>query len=309
MIRLSGIEKSFGDKRVLRGISMTVETGHIFAVLGPSGSGKSTLLRCVNFLERPSRGTIETGGRTVDAGTASSRDILFLRNRTAMVFQQFNLFQNLTVTGNVMLGLTDVKKMSKREARETSLRLLDRVGLSDKADYYPPQLSGGQQQRVGIARALAMKPDVLLLDEPTSSLDPELIEDVLRCIVNVAADVDSMIAEDYNAAHGPKEQIIIRYISGTVPTAENLLGVANGRVDAVIDDPVMSNAVIKEQGLDLDVIPSPVQSDPIAVALAKNDAGAELKALLDPVIDELLTDGTLKALSVKWTESDYVPRR
>jgi L-cystine transport system ATP-binding protein len=193
MIRLSGIEKSFGDKRVLRGISMTVETGKIFAVLGPSGSGKSTLLRCVNFLERPSRGAIETGGRTIDAGTATSRDILFLRNRTAMVFQQFNLFQNLTVTGNVMLGLTDVKKMRRREARETSLRLLDKVGLSDKADYYPNQLSGGQQQRVGIARALAMKPDVLLLDEPTSSLDPELIEDVLRCIINVAEDVDSMI--------------------------------------------------------------------------------------------------------------------
>ncbi|MDR0654420.1 MAG: amino acid ABC transporter ATP-binding protein [Synergistaceae bacterium] len=193
MIRLSGIEKSFDDKRVLRGISMTIETGKIFAVLGPSGSGKSTLLRCVNFLERPTRGVIEAGGRTVDASTATSRDILFLRNRTAMVFQQFNLFQNLTATGNVMLGLTDVKKMNRREARKESLRLLDRVGLTDKADYYPSQLSGGQQQRVGIARALAMKPDVLLLDEPTSALDPELIEDVLRCIVNVAADVNSMI--------------------------------------------------------------------------------------------------------------------
>jgi L-cystine transport system substrate-binding protein len=119
----------------------------------------------------------------------------------------------------------------------------------------------------------------------------------------------AMIAEDYNAAHGPDEQIIIRYIAGSVPTAENLLGVATGKVDAVIDDPVMSHAVIKEQGLDLDVIPSPVQSDPIAVALAKNDAGAQLKALLDPVIDELLADGTLKALSEKWTESDYVPQR
>jgi L-cystine transport system ATP-binding protein len=193
MIRLSGIEKSFGDKRVLRGISMTVETGKIFAVLGPSGSGKSTLLRCVNFLERPTRGSIEAGGRMIDADKATSRDILFLRNRTAMVFQQFNLFQNLTAAGNVMLGLTDVKRMSRRKAREESLRLLDRVGLSDKADYYPNQLSGGQQQRVGIARALAMKPDVLLLDEPTSALDPELIEDVLKCIINVAADVNSMI--------------------------------------------------------------------------------------------------------------------
>lgn len=119
----------------------------------------------------------------------------------------------------------------------------------------------------------------------------------------------AMIVEDYNASHGPGEQITIRYIAGSVPTAENLLGVAAGKVDAVIDDPVMSNAVIKEQGLDLDVIPSPVQSDPIAVALAKNDAGAELKAILDPVIDELLADGTLKALSEKWTESDYVPQR
>jgi L-cystine transport system substrate-binding protein len=119
----------------------------------------------------------------------------------------------------------------------------------------------------------------------------------------------AMIVEDYNAAHGPDEQIIIRYIASGASTAENLLGVATGKVDAVIDDPVMSHAVIKEQGLDLDVIPSPVQSDPIAAALAKNDAGAELKALLDPIIDELLADGTLKALSEKWTESDYVPQR
>jgi L-cystine transport system ATP-binding protein len=193
MIRLAGIGKSFGDKEVLCDINLTVETGKIFAVLGPSGSGKSTLLRCINFLERPTCGAVESGGRTINASTATSRDIMFLRNQTAMVFQQFNLFQNLTVTGNVMLGLTDVKKMDRREARAASLQILERVGLSDKADSYPSQLSGGQQQRVGIARALAMKPDVLLLDEPTSALDPELIEDVLQCIIKVAEDVNAMI--------------------------------------------------------------------------------------------------------------------
>ena len=220
MIRISGIEKSFGDKRVLRGISMTVETGKIFAVLGPSGSGKSTLLRCVNFLERPTRGAIEAGGRTIDANTATSRDILFLRNQTAMVFQQFNLFQNLTSAGNVMLGLTDVKRMSRRHAREESLRLLDRVGLSDKADYYPNQLSGGQQQRVGIARALAMKPDVLLLDEPTSALDPELIEDVLKCIINVAEDVNSMIIVTHELGFAREAANTIVFIDDGIVTEE-----------------------------------------------------------------------------------------
>jgi L-cystine transport system ATP-binding protein len=193
VIRLNDIEKSFGDKNVLHDINLTVETGKIFAVLGPSGSGKSTLLRCINFLERPTGGSIESGGRVIDSKTATQRDIMFLRNQTAMVFQQFNLFQNLTATGNVMIGLTDVKKIKRNEAREISRHLLDKVGLSDKADYYPGQLSGGQQQRVGIARALAMKPDVLLLDEPTSALDPELIEDVLRCIVNVASEVNAML--------------------------------------------------------------------------------------------------------------------
>ncbi|MDR1967057.1 MAG: amino acid ABC transporter ATP-binding protein [Synergistaceae bacterium] len=193
MIRLTGITKSFGDKQVLRDINMTVETGEILVVLGPSGSGKSTLLRCINFLERPNAGVIESGGRVIDAKTATARDILFLRNQTAMVFQQFNLFANLTAVGNVMLGLTDVKAMKKRVARELSLQLLEKVGLSDKSGFYPGQLSGGQQQRVAIARALAMKPDVLLLDEPTSALDPELIEDVLECIEKVAEDVNSMI--------------------------------------------------------------------------------------------------------------------
>lgn len=193
MIELVGINKYFARHHVLKDIHLKVETGEVVAILGPSGSGKSTLLRCINFLERPNGGTIQINGLKVDAEKAGKKDIHALRTSTAMVFQHYNLFKNKSVLQNVMLGLTVVKKMERKEAREVSERLLEKVGLSHRLNYYPLQLSGGEQQRVAIARALSLNPEVLLFDEPTSALDPELVEEVLTTIKRVAAEGNTML--------------------------------------------------------------------------------------------------------------------
>jgi L-cystine transport system ATP-binding protein len=187
MVEVSGLKKSFGKNNVLKGIGLRAETGEIITILGPSGSGKSTLLRCINFLETPNEGTITIDGSTINAAAHRKRnEILDMRRRTAMVFQNYNLFKNKTVLENVMEALIVVKKMARGEAREIALRNLNRVGLTDKNDEYPNFLSGGQQQRVGIARALALNPSVILFDEPTSALDPELVGEVLACIKSIA---------------------------------------------------------------------------------------------------------------------------
>lgn len=186
MIKCENIHKSFGDNEVLKGIDFVVNKGEVVTILGPSGSGKTTLLRCINFLERADRGTIQIGDTTVDVESAKKADILRLRRKSAMVFQLYNLFKNRTVLENIMEGPVVVQKRDKNEVREESLELLKQVGLSDKADAYPSQLSGGQQQRVGIARALALKPEVILFDEPTSALDPELVGEVLNVMRKVA---------------------------------------------------------------------------------------------------------------------------
>ncbi|REE86435.1 L-cystine transport system ATP-binding protein [Paenibacillus taihuensis] len=193
MIQLQQIHKYYGSQHVLKGIDLTVGKGEVVAILGPSGSGKSTLLRSINFLERATSGSITINGRTVDAASASKQDVLALRLSTGMVFQQYHLFKNLKVLQNVMLGLTDVKKLSPAKAKEISTVLLEKVGLKDRMNHYPSQLSGGQQQRVGIARALALNPEVLLFDEPTSSLDPELVDEVLSVIKQVASEGNTMI--------------------------------------------------------------------------------------------------------------------
>jgi L-cystine transport system ATP-binding protein len=193
MIAFSGLEKSFGDQAVLRGIDLEVRKGSVVAILGPSGGGKSTFLRCINFLETPDRGIIEIGDVRVDAREASPPDILNLRRKTAMVFQQFNLFRNLTVLRNVSIGLTDVCRLPETEARRQAEAMLEKVGLANRLKAYPSQLSGGQQQRVAIARALALKPELLLFDEPTSALDPELAEDVMECIRTVAKEGNTML--------------------------------------------------------------------------------------------------------------------
>ncbi|WP_127530320.1 amino acid ABC transporter ATP-binding protein [Paenibacillus kobensis] len=193
MIQLSQIKKSYGRQQVLHGIDLTVGKGDVVAILGPSGSGKTTLLRCINYLERPSEGDITIDGFTVHCKRLTKSDIHQLRLKSAMVFQQYNLFRHKTALENVMEGLVVVHKLPKEQARLRAVEMLEKVGLGDKLDAYPSQLSGGQQQRVGIARALALSPKVILLDEPTSSLDPELVGEVLSVIRKIAKEGITMI--------------------------------------------------------------------------------------------------------------------
>ncbi|MNZ51407.1 L-cystine import ATP-binding protein TcyC [compost metagenome] len=193
MIKLTQIKKSYGRHQVLKGIDLSVEQGEVVAILGPSGSGKTTLLRCMNYLERPSEGEITIDGFTVNCKRPRKSDIHALRKKSAMVFQQYNLFRHKTALENVMEGLVIVQKVPKEQARKQSIELLEKVGLGNKLDSYPSQLSGGQQQRVGIARALALNPKVILFDEPTSSLDPELVGEVLAVIRKIAKEGITMI--------------------------------------------------------------------------------------------------------------------
>lgn len=193
MIKLERISKSFGRHQVLNNIDLKVSKGEVVVILGPSGSGKTTLLRCVNYLEKPSGGEISIGEFKLDCRHARKKDIHQLRQKTAMVFQQYNLFRHKTALENVMEGLLIVKKLPKEEARKRSIALLEKVGLASKLDAYPSQLSGGQQQRVGIARALALEPEVILFDEPTSALDPELVGEVLAVIRKIAKEGITMI--------------------------------------------------------------------------------------------------------------------
>lgn len=193
MITVKDIHKSFRKNEVLKGISFSVDKGQVFVIIGPSGSGKSTLLRCINYLEKPNKGIINIEGQKIEVGKASRREIVELRKNTAMVFQNYNLFKNKTALENVMEGLIVAQKMDSAEARKKSIVYLEKVGLEDRMNYYPSQLSGGQKQRVGIARALALNPKVILFDEPTSSLDPELVGEVLDVMKAVAKEGMTMI--------------------------------------------------------------------------------------------------------------------
>lgn len=183
LIEVKGLDKSFADNHVLRGVDYSIKKGDKIVVIGPSGSGKSTFLRCLNLLEKPSGGEIIFEGDTI---TDPKCDVDKVRQKMGMVFQHFNLFNNLTILKNITLAPVMLKKMSKEEAEEEAYRLLDMVNLRDKADSYPSQLSGGQKQRIAIVRALAMKPDVMLFDEPTSALDPEMVGDVLEVMKDLA---------------------------------------------------------------------------------------------------------------------------
>ena len=193
MIKVENLKLSFGKNEVLKGINFKIEKGQVISIIGPSGSGKSTFLRSLNFLETASSGTITFGNETFDLSKINKKDINRLRKNTTMVFQNYNLFKNKTALENVIEGLLIVKKMNRNEAIEIGLKMLEKVGLKDKAEFYPNQLSGGQQQRVGIARAVAMSPEVILLDEPTSALDPELIGEVLKVIKDMVKENMTMI--------------------------------------------------------------------------------------------------------------------
>jgi len=190
LIEVRDLHKSFGTLEVLKGIDENIYKGEVVVVIGPSGSGKSTFLRCLNRLEEPTSGHIIFEGADI---TDSKTDINKLRQKMGMVFQQFNLFNNLSVMDNILIGPTKVKGLSDEQARSIATRLLERVGLLDKSDAFPSQLSGGQKQRIAIVRALAMEPDVMLFDEPTSALDPEMVGEVLDVMKALAADGMTMV--------------------------------------------------------------------------------------------------------------------
>lgn len=190
LVQVEHLNKKFGDNEVLKDISTEVTPGEVLVIIGPSGSGKSTFLRCINLLEIPTSGTIRFEGTDI---TDKKNDIFKTREKMGMVFQQFNLFPNMTVLDNITLSPIRVKKMSKDAGEKIAKELLVKVGLSDKADAYPQSLSGGQQQRIAIARALAMQPDVMLFDEPTSALDPEMVGDVLAVMQQLAKEGMTMV--------------------------------------------------------------------------------------------------------------------
>lgn len=237
-VEVRGLEKSFGALHVLRGIDLIVRTGEVAIIIGPSGGGKSTLLRCIDFLEIPEKGVILRHGKPFGAWwdengrrhKQSAREVKRGRAQMPMVFQRFNTFGHLTVLNNVMISQRVVLKRSKAEAEEKAVAILERVGLRDKLRSYPATLSGGQQQRVGIARALAMDPDVLLLDEPTSSLDPELIGEVLEIIRGLAAEGMTILI----ATH---EMSLARQIASHVHFVEAGLIVEEGTPEELFEQP------------------------------------------------------------------------
>ncbi len=200
MVELKNIQKSFSGNPILKGIDLTVNTGEVVVILGPSGSGKTTMLRCINFLESPDDGSIAVGNCAVNCKKATPHEILQLRRKTAMVFQNYNLFRNKTLLENVIEGPMIVRRATREEATKKAITLLEKVGLKERMDNYPSQVSGGQQQRAGIVRALIMNPEVILFDEPTSALDPELVGEVLGTIKAVAKTGITMIVVTHEIA-------------------------------------------------------------------------------------------------------------
>ncbi len=210
MLDIRDVRKSFDGLEVLRGISLSVEKGDVVAILGPSGSGKTTFLRCLNFLETADSGTLIFDGEAFDMARTSKRDVARIRRKTSFVFQSYNLFANKTALENVTEGLIVGRKMPKAKARDIGRRALDKVGLSDRYDYYPDQLSGGQQQRVAIARALAPEPEIIYFDEPTSALDPELTGEVLAVMRQLAGEGMTMlvVTHEMNFARTVSNKVI-----------------------------------------------------------------------------------------------------
>ncbi len=211
LFKIKDLQKKFGSLTVFDGLSETICKGDVVVIIGPSGGGKSTFIRCLNLLEQPTAGKIYFEGEDI---TAKGFDVNKHRQKVGMVFQQFNLFNNLTVLENITISLTKVKKQSEEESKEKALKLLKRVGLEDKANAYPSQLSGGQKQRIAIVRALAMEPDVLLFDEPTSALDPEMVGEVLQVISDLARDGITMVVVTHEMGFARKVGTRVLFMDG-----------------------------------------------------------------------------------------------
>ena len=223
---VKGLKKSFRQLHVLNGIDITINEGEVVCVIGPSGSGKSTFLRCLNKLETATEGEIIVDGFNI---TDKKTDINAVRQNIGMVFQSFNLFSHLSVKKNIMFAPLELKKMSREDAEKKAEELLARVGLADKADYYPHQLSGGQQQRVAIARALAMNPDIMLFDEPTSALDPEMVGEVLAVMKELAADGMTMVVVTHEMGFAREVSDRVIFIDGGVIVEEGSPGQVFGQ--------------------------------------------------------------------------------
>ena len=211
LFEIKDLQKKFGSLTVFDGLSETICKGDVVVIIGPSGGGKSTFIRCLNLLEQPTAGKIYFEGEDI---TGKGFDVNRHRQKVGMVFQQFNLFNNLTVLENITISLTKVKKQSEEESEEKALKLLKRVGLEDKANAYPSQLSGGQKQRIAIVRALAMEPDVLLFDEPTSALDPEMVGEVLQVISDLARDGITLVVVTHEMGFARKVGTRVLFMDG-----------------------------------------------------------------------------------------------
>ena len=230
MLQIRNLRKSFGDLQVLKSIDLDVNKGDVVAILGPSGSGKTTMLRCLNFLEKSDGGTMLFDDQRVDLARVTHAEANALRRRTGFVFQSYNLFANKTALQNVTEGLIIARKMPRRRAEEIARAALVKVGMDDRADYYPSQLSGGQQQRVAIARAMAADPEILYFDEPTSALDPELTGEVLAVMRQLAREGRTMLVVTH-------EMDFTRHVANRVVFMEQGVIVEQNTAEAFFNDP------------------------------------------------------------------------
>lgn len=230
MLEIRNLRKAFGPLQVIKGIDLDVNKGDVVAILGSSGSGKTTMLRCLNFLERADAGTMDFDGRRIELHRATHAEINALRRRTGFVFQNYNLFANKTALQNVTEGLIIARKMPRRTAEELAHAQLVKVGMEDRADYYPSQLSGGQQQRVAIARAMAADPEILYFDEPTSALDPELTGEVLAVMRQLAREGRTMLVVTH-------EMDFARHVANRVVFMEQGVIVEQNTAEAFFNDP------------------------------------------------------------------------
>ena len=230
MLEIRNLRKAFGDLQVLKGIDLDVNKGDVVAILGASGSGKTTMLRCLNFLEKADNGTMTFDGQHVELAHVTRAQVNALRRRTGFVFQNYNLFANKTALQNVTEGLIVARKMPRRQADEIARAALVRVGMADRADYYPNQLSGGQQQRVAIARAMAADPEIIYFDEPTSALDPELTGEVLAVMRSLAEEGRTMLVVTH-------EMGFARHVANRVVFMDGGVIVEQNTAEAFFNDP------------------------------------------------------------------------